>query len=59
MNTKLRTLAAGLLLAVAIAPTAMAAPKTDPAPAPIGGSSSTVSPQFFCVIFPSFPICRH
>jgi len=56
---RLRTFAAGLLLAVAIAPTAVAAPKTDPAPAPIGGSTGEVSTQFICQLFPSFPICRH
>lgn len=57
---RLRTIAAGLLLAVAIAPTAMAAPKPAPvaAPTPVGGSGSTVSPQFICQIWPSFPLCH-
>ena len=56
---RLRTIAAGLLLAVAIAPTAVAAHKTAPAPTPVSGSTSTVSPQFICQLFPSFAICRH
>lgn len=51
---KLRPLIAGLILTVAIAPTAMAAP----APQPVGGESSTVSPQFICRIFPSLGFCH-
>lgn len=55
---KLRTLVAGLILTVAVAPTAMAAPKAAPAPQPVAGSSSTVSPQFLCQIFPNWAICH-
>lgn len=56
---KLRTLIAGLILTLAVAPTAMAAPKPAAAPQPVSGSSGTVSPQFFCQIFPNWAICRH
>ena len=55
---KLRTLVAGLILTFAVAPTATAAPKSAPAPEPVAGSSSTVSPQFFCQIFPNWAICH-
>ena len=56
---RLRTFAAGLLLAVAIAPTAVAAPKNAPAPAPISGTSTpTQSPEFFCPIFPWLAMCH-
>ena len=55
---KLRTIAAGLILALAITPAAAAAPKTAPAPAPVSGGASTVEPQFFCLIWPSMSICH-
>ena len=55
---KLRTLIAGLILTLAVAPTAMAAPKPAAAPQPVSGSSGTVSPQFFCQIFPNWAICH-
>lgn len=59
---KLRTLTAGLILTLAIAPTAMAAPVTGSvtalAPQPVAGSSTTVSPQFLCLLFPRWAICR-
>lgn len=55
---KLRTLIAGLILTVAVAPTAIAAPKPAPAPQPVAESSGTVSPQFFCLIFPNWAICH-
>ena len=55
---KIRPFVAGLILAVALAPTATAAPKTAPAPEPVGGSSTTVSPQIFCPIFPWLAMCH-
>ena len=55
---KLRTLIAGLILTVAVAPTAMAAPKPAPAPQPVAESSGTVSPQFICHIWPSLAFCH-
>lgn len=55
---KLRPLVAGLILTVAIAPTAMAAPKPAPAPQPVAGSSGTVTPQFICHIWPSLAFCH-
>lgn len=53
---KIRALIAGLVLAVAIAPTAAAAPKT--APQPVGGSATEVSTNFICPIFPWLAMCH-
>lgn len=55
---KLRTIAAGLILAVAISPAAFAGPKPAPAPQPVGGSAGTVDTNFLCPIFPWLAMCH-
>lgn len=55
---KIRTLVAGLVLAVAITPSAMAAPKKSAEPQPVSGSVTvTEDPQFMCVLFPWLAMC--
>jgi len=55
---KVRSLVAGLILAVAIAPSAVAAPKTA-APQPVGGTVTvTEDTNFFCPIFPWLAMCH-
>lgn len=54
---KLRTLVAGLVLAIAITPAAAAAPKGDSDPQRVGGTEA-VSTDFYCSLIPWFPLCH-
>ena len=55
---KLRTLVAGLVLAIAITPAAAAAPKGDSDPQRVGGGTEAVSTDFYCSLIPWFPLCH-